>query len=47
MTDGELVKKISPTNVILKDMFKKDLEKLDKVLQEIFKEVERREINNE
>lgn len=38
MSDEELIKKVSPTSIILKEVFKEDIEKQDRAIKEIFRQ---------
>ena len=40
MSDEELVKKVSPINAILKDVFREEIEKQSRVIKEIFRQTQ-------
>lgn len=40
MSDEELVKKVSPTNAILKEVFREEIEKQDRAIKEIFRQTQ-------
>lgn len=46
MSDEELFKKVSPIGAILKDVFKEEIEKQNKAIQEIFEQA-REELDND